>query len=61
MSFIDVAIPGVAGLVIFLWPKAMFLGSCIVPTEKKIHSLRYLGVFLLLVAALNLISKFVGK
>lgn len=61
MSLIDVAIPGLVGLVVFLWPKAMFLGSRAAPTEKKIRLLKYVGAFLLLVAAFNLVIKFVGK
>jgi phosphate starvation-inducible membrane PsiE len=61
MSLIDVAIPGVIGLVLLLWPQAMFLGSRVGPTEKKIRMLRYSGALLLLVAAVYLVIKFVSR
>jgi hypothetical protein len=61
MLLIDVAIPGVIGLVLLLWPQAMFLGSRVAPTEKKIRMLRYSGALVLLVAAVYLVIKFVSR
>ena len=61
MSWIDVAIPGIIGLVVFLCPQAIFLGSRVVPTEQKLRFLRRSGVLLLLVAALFLVIKLVGR
>ena len=61
MSWIDVAIPGIIGLVVFLWPQAIFLGSRVVPTEQKLRFLRRSGVLLLLVAALFFVIKLVGR
>ena len=58
MSFIDVAIPGIIGIIAFVWPTLMFLGSRATPSEKKIRVIRYVGVFLLLVAAFDLVAKF---
>ena len=60
-SYVDVAIPGFIGLVMFIWPRSMFLGSRVTPNAHKIRWLRYLGVFLLLVAAFNPVIKFVSK
>jgi len=36
----------------------MFFGSRVAPSEQKIRVIRYVGVFLLLVAAFDLASKF---
>lgn len=58
MSFLDVAIPGVIGFVALLWPQAMFIGSRVPATDKKIRIIRYAGAFLLLVAAFDLVAKF---
>jgi hypothetical protein len=57
MSFIDVAIPGIIGLVLLIWPQAMFLGARVSPDPKKIRLLRNMGVVLLLVTALYLVIK----
>jgi hypothetical protein len=61
MSIVDVAIPGLIGLAMFVWPRFMFFGSRVPPNEAKIRWLRYAGAFLLLVAALNLVVKFTGR
>ena len=61
MSWIDVAIPGIIGLVVLLRPKVMFVGSRATATEKKIRVLRYVGGFLLLVALFNVVAKFVHR
>ena len=57
MSFIDVVIPGVIGLVLLVWPESMFLGARVSPDAKKIRLLRSLGVLLLLVAVCYLAIK----
>ncbi len=61
MSFVDVAIPGIIGLVLLLWPQSMFFGSSAPPNEKKLRLLRYLGALLLLVAFLYLAIKLVSR
>ncbi len=61
MSFVDVAIPAIIGLVLLFWPQSMFFGSSATPNEKKLRLLRYLGALLLLVAFLYLAIKFVGR
>ncbi len=61
MSFVDVAIPGIIGLVLLLWPQSMFFGSSAAPNEKKLRLLRYLGALLLLVAFLYLAIKLVSR
>ena len=58
-SFVDVAIPGVAGLLFSLWPRVAFFGSRVNPTEEKIRRTRYLGGCLLLIAAFYLLLKLV--
>jgi hypothetical protein len=60
MSFIDVAIPGILGLVLLIWPRSMFLGTRVTPNAKKIRLLRGGGVVLLLVAVVYLAIKLVG-
>lgn len=57
MSFIDVAIPGIIGFVLLIWPQSMFVGSRVTPDPKKIRLLRSVGVVLLLVAAIYLVIK----
>ncbi len=61
MSFIDVAIPGIIGLVLLLWPQTMFLGSRVTPDAKKIRLFRNIGTGLLLVAVLYLAIKLLSK
>jgi hypothetical protein len=48
MSFIDVAIPAIAGLLAVAWPQ-MFLGKP--PDANKVRIVRLLGALLLVVAA----------
>jgi hypothetical protein len=59
MSFIDVAIPGIVGLLLLGWPESMFYGSRVTPDQKKIRILRSLGVLLFLVAAIYLVIKLI--
>jgi len=61
MSWIEVAIPAIIGLILSLWPKAMFVGSRVPPTEQKLRLLKRLGMLLLLVAALFLVIKVMGR
>lgn len=37
MSFIDVLIPAIIGIVVLLWPKVLFVGSRATPTEQKLR------------------------
>ncbi len=57
MSFIDVAIPGIIGLLLLVWPQSMFLGARVSPDAKKIRLLRGIGILLLLVAVGYLVIK----
>jgi len=61
MSWIDVAIPGVIGLLLSLWPRAVFVGSRAEPTEQKLRFLKRSGMLLLFVAALFLAIKVMGR
>jgi hypothetical protein len=61
MSFIDVAIPAIIGIVVLLWPKVLFVGSRAAPTEQKLRWIRYAGIALLFVAALYLVIKLVAR
>lgn len=60
MSFIDVAIPGIIGLVLLIWPQSMFVGAKVSPGPKKIHLLRSAGALLVGVAGLYLVIRLVG-
>jgi hypothetical protein len=60
MSFIDVAIPGIIGLVALMWPEVLFSGSRAAPDPKKIRLIRIAGMGLLGVAALYLAIKLAG-
>jgi hypothetical protein len=57
MSFIDVAIPAIIGLVALIWPNVMFAGSSATADAKKIRLIRGGGVALLVAAAIYLIVK----
>lgn len=57
MSFIDVAIPAVIGLVALVWPQAVFYGSRASPDDKKLRLIRGIGLALLVVAAIYLVVK----
>jgi hypothetical protein len=54
MSYIDVAIPAIIGVVALVWPQAMFYGSRATPDEKKIRLIRGAGMVLLVVAIIYL-------
>jgi len=54
MSFIDVAIPAIIGLIALVRPQIMFSGSRATPNEKKIRLIRSIGVILLAAAAIYL-------
>jgi hypothetical protein len=54
MSFIDVAIPAIIGLIALVRPQIMFSGSRATPNEKKIRLIRGIGVILLAAAAIYL-------
>jgi hypothetical protein len=60
MSLVDVAIPGIIGLVLLVWPQSMFLGARVSPDEKKLRLLRGVGALLLVVAAGFLLIKLVS-
>jgi hypothetical protein len=60
MSFIDAAIPGIMGLVLLIWPQAMFVGARVNPDAKKIRLLRGAGALLLFVAAVYLVARVAG-
>src|SRR5262245_35806180 len=57
MSYIDVAIPAIIGLVALVRPQLMFYGSRATPDEKKIRMLRWVRVVLLLAAQIYLCIK----
>jgi hypothetical protein len=54
MSFIDVVIPAIIGLVALVRPQIMFYGSRATPNEKKIRLIRGAGVVLLAAALIYL-------
>jgi len=54
MSFIDVAIPAIIGLIALVRPQIMFSGGRATPNEKKIRLIRGIGVILLAAAAIYL-------
>jgi hypothetical protein len=60
VSYIDLVIPGLAGLLLLVWPQAMFMGSRVKPDPKKIRLLRGLGIVLLLVTVTYLVIKLGG-
>ncbi|MFZ5524795.1 MAG: hypothetical protein ACOY9D_12040 [Pseudomonadota bacterium] len=60
MTYIDLVIPGVAGLLLLVWPQSMFMGSRVKPDPSKIRLLRGLGIVLLLAAAIYLVIKLGG-
>jgi len=60
MSYIDVTIPGVIGLLLAAWPRAMFLGSRVTPDLGKLGLIRKAGIALVLVATGYLTIKFVS-
>ena len=54
MSFIDVAIPAIIGLVALVRPQIMFYGGRVPPNEKTIRLIRGAGVVLLAAALIYL-------
>ena len=60
MSYIDVAIPAIIGLVALVRPQLMFYGSRATPDEKKIRVLRGCGVALIVAALIYLGIKLVA-
>ena len=54
MSFIDVAIPAIIGLIALIRPQIMFSGRRATPSEKKIRLIRGIGVILLAAALIYL-------
>jgi hypothetical protein len=60
MSYIDVAIPAIIGLVALVRPQLMFYGSRATPDEKKIRLLRGVGVALIVAALIYLGIKLVA-
>jgi hypothetical protein len=60
MSFVDVAIPGIVGFVLLLWPQVMFAGSKATPDAGRIRTMRIAGSLLLVAAAIYLAVKLVG-
>ncbi|MGB0087275.1 MAG: hypothetical protein WBP94_18115 [Rhodomicrobiaceae bacterium] len=60
MSYIDVVIPAIVGLVALAWPTALFYGSRATPDAKKIRLIRAAGVVLLAAAAVYLAIRLAG-
>jgi hypothetical protein len=60
MSYIDVAVPGVIGLVALVRPQVAFYGSKATPDEKKVRLIRGIGIVLLIVAGIYLGIKLVA-
>jgi len=54
MSFVDVAIPAIIGLVALVHPRIMFYGSRAIPNDKKLRTIRGVGVILLAAALIYL-------
>ncbi len=54
MSFIDVAIPAIIGVVALVWPRVMFYGSRAAPDDRKIRLIRGAGWALLAAAIIYL-------
>jgi hypothetical protein len=50
MSLVDVAIPGLIGLLLVVWPQSLFFGSVASLTPGRIRALRVAGGVLLLIA-----------
>ena len=57
MSFVDVAIPTIIGLVALVRPQIMVTGSRATPDEKKIRIIRGAGLILLAAALIYLCIK----
>jgi len=59
MSWIDIAIPGVVGFILMIWPASMFIGAKVEPDEKRIRLLKKCGIALLAIAGVFLIVKLI--
>ena len=57
MSYIDVAIPALFGIVAVAWPGVLFAGSRAIPDPKKLRLIRGAGALLLAAAAMYLFIK----
>ena len=57
MSFVDVAIPTIIGLVALVRPQIMVSGNRATPDEKKIRIIRGVGLILLAAALIYLCIK----
>jgi len=55
MSWIDIAIPGVVGLILIFRPESMFIGAKVEPDAKRIRLLKKCGVGLVAIAGIFLI------
>ena len=60
MALVDVALPGIIGLVLLAWPQAQFAGSRVVPDAAKLRTMRIAGAVLLVAAAIYLAVTLVG-
>ena len=60
MALVDVAIPGIIGLVLLAWPQALFAGSRVVPDAAKLRTMRIIGAVLLVAAAIYLAVTLAG-
>jgi hypothetical protein len=57
MSYIDVAIPAVIGILALAWPQVLLAGSQATPDARKVRLIRGAGALLLLAAAIYLVVK----
>ncbi len=48
-------------MILMIWPASMFIGAHVSPDETKIRRLRKFGVALILIAAVFLVVKLVGR
>ena len=60
MGYIDVAIPGMIGLLPLAWPQSVFLGSRVSPDANRLGAIRTAGIALVLIAAGYLAIKSAG-
>jgi len=59
MSWIDISIPGVVGLILMIWPQSMFIGAKVEPDAKRIRLLKKCGIGLVAIAGVFLIVKLI--
>lgn len=60
MSYVDVAIPALIGIVLLMWPQVMFAGSKVTPDVAKLRAMRIAGLLLLVAAAVYLAVRLAG-